>query len=241
MNKIKKERCFVSDKEFPIEKLIKGDSIRIQLFELIKKDFPGFSKENYISINNLNIYREKYLQKLLKTESGEIGELESEIIEKISDNKILSENIEPEIEETLTLGQKIADNVATFGGSWSFIITFFSFLIIWVAINIWVLTYQPFDPYPFILLNLILSTLAAFQAPIIMMSQNRKEHKDRIRSEHDYQVNLKSELEIRLLHEKIDHLITHQNKKMLEVQELQLDILEDISNRINKNTNDDNS
>ena len=133
---------------------------------------------------------------------------------------MLSENIEPEIESELIIGQKLADRIATFGGSWTFIIIFFSFLLVWMCINIWVLATKPFDPYPFILFNLILSCLAAIQAPIIMMSQNRKEQKDRSRSEYNYKVNLKAELEIRLLHEKIDHLMIHQNQRLLEIQEL---------------------
>jgi len=229
------EKCYIDKKEFPIENLIKGSLIRIQLLKLIRKDFPEFSTDNYISVDNLSIYRKKYLEKLIKKESKDLGTLENEIIEKINGNDLLSENIEPEIDDTLTVGQKIADKVADFGGSWAFIITFFLFLIFWMGINIWVLSSKPFDPYPFILLNLILSSLAAIQAPIIMMSQNRQEQKDRIRGEHDFKVNLKSELEIQLLHEKIDHLITHQNKRLLEIQELQLDYLEDITSKMAKN------
>lgn len=232
-----KEACFIDKKEFPIDELIKGSSIRTQLLKLIKKDFPEFSTDKYISIDNLSVYRKKYLKILIKKEYKDLGALEDEIIEKINSNKILSENIEPEIDDTLTLGQKIADKVAAFGGSWAFIISFFLFLILWMGINVWVLSSKPFDPYPFILLNLILSSLAAIQAPIIMMSQNRQEQKDRIRGEHDFKVNLKSELEIQLLHEKIDHLINNQNKKLLEIQELQLDYLEDIiTGKINTKT-----
>ncbi|MBL7975960.1 MAG: DUF1003 domain-containing protein, partial [Candidatus Kapabacteria bacterium] len=107
--------------------------------------------------------------------------------------------------------------------------------VVWMAINVWVLATQPFDPYPFILLNLILSCLAAIQAPIIMMSQNRQEQKDRIRSEHDYKINLKAELEIKLLHEKMDHLIIHQNKRLLEIQQIQTDYLNDILSEIRNN------
>lgn len=238
---MKKEQCFISNKEFPIEELMKGHYIRAQLMEIIKKDFPEFSKDSYISITNLNIYRKKYLQKLLETGIREIGELERDIIDKISGNKILNENIEPDIDVAETIGQKIADRVASFGGSWSFIIIFFAFLLLWIGINIWFLTTPPFDPYPFILLNLILSSLAAIQAPVIMMSQNRQEEKDRKRGEHDYKINLKSELEIQLLNEKMDHLISHQNKRMLEIQELQLDFMEEISNKMNKESNNDNN
>ena len=128
----------------------------------------------------------------------------------------------------LTYAQKIADKVAEFGGSWVFILSFAIFLFLWIAVNVWILTRRPFDPYPFILLNLILSTLAAIQAPVIMMSQNRQEDKDRKRGENDYKVNLKAELEIKLLHEKLDHLILSQNKRLLEIQELQTDYLENI-------------
>jgi uncharacterized membrane protein len=152
----------------------------------------------------------------------------------IQNNSILSENIQDEKEGELTLGQKMADKIAVFGGSWTFIIVFFSFILLWILINVWTLLYQPFDPYPFILLNLILSCLASIQAPIIMMSQNRQEQKDRIRGEHDYQINLKAELEIKLLSEKIDHLLVHQNKKLLEIQEVQTDYLEDLMKELKR-------
>ena len=124
--------------------------------------------------------------------------------------------------------------MAAFGGSWTFIIMFFAFIVIWMLINIWFLATKPFDPYPFILLNLLLSCLAAIQAPIIMMSQNRQEQKDRQRGEHDYKINLKAELEIKLLSEKIDHLLVHQSKKLLEIQEVQIDYLEDLMKEIRK-------
>jgi uncharacterized membrane protein len=126
----------------------------------------------------------------------------------------------------------MADKIASFGGSWSFIIIFFLFILVWMIINIIALRDRGFDPYPFILLNLILSCLAAIQAPIIMMSQNRKEEKDRKRSEHDYMINLKAELEIKLLHEKMDHLIQEQNTRLLEIQEIQADYLDDILKKL---------
>ena len=125
-------------------------------------------------------------------------------------------------------GEKIADKIATFGGSWMFMGFFALFLIIWISINTTVIFWKPVDPYPFILLNLLLSCLAAIQAPIIMMSQNRQESKDRLRSQYDYQVNLKAELEIRLLHEKIDHLLLHQWERLAQIQEIQIDFLEEL-------------
>ena len=168
----------------------------------------------------------------MEQEVGEIDQLENQVYEAISNNKVLSENIEIDIDEKLTFGQKVADKIAVFGGSWNFIILFFTFIVLWMSVNIWILITKPFDPFPFILLNLILSCLAAIQAPIIMMSQNRQEQKDRQRSEHDYKINLKAELEIKILHEKIDHLILHQNKALLEIQQIQSDYLSDIMNEL---------
>ena len=131
----------------------------------------------------------------------------------------------------LTYGQRLADRIASFGGSWTFIIIFFAILFTWISLNLYFFT-QPFDPFPFILLNLILSCLAALQAPVIMMSQNRQEEKDRERSKHDYQVNLKAELEIRMLHEKMDHLILIQQQKLFEMQKIQIEMLQEITNRL---------
>ncbi|MDR0195578.1 MAG: DUF1003 domain-containing protein [Myroides sp.] len=213
---------------------IKGQEIREGIILLIQNDFPNFTKEDFITLNELNRYRRLYLTALMAEEKGELALLDKDVMDAIKNNSILSENIQDVMESKLTIGQKIADKVAAFGGSWTFIITFFTFLIIWMAINIWVFTAKPFDPYPFILLNLILSCLAAIQAPIIMMSQNRQEQKDRQRNEHDYKINLKAELEIKLLSEKIDHLLVHQNKKLLEIQEVQVDYLEDLMKEIKK-------
>jgi uncharacterized membrane protein len=213
---------------------IKGQDIREGIFNLIKSKFPDFGLDDYITIEELNLYRRLYLTSLITQEKGEIAVIDRDVMEAIKNNSILSENIQDEIESELTFGQKLADKVAAFGGSWTFIITFFSFILIWMIINIWLLASKPFDPFPFILLNLILSCLAAIQAPIIMMSQNRQEQKDRQRSEHDYKINLKAELEIKLLSEKIDHLLAHQNKKLLEIQEVQTDYLEDLMKELKK-------
>jgi len=213
---------------------VKGGDLREGIFNLIKSIYPDFSEDKYISIYDLNHFRRLYLTSLIAQEKGELAELDNDVIEAIKNNSILSENIQDDIEAQLTLGERLADKIATFGGSWTFIIVFFSFILVWIIINIWILTTKPFDTYPFILLNLILSCLAAIQAPIIMMSQNRQEQKDRQRGEHDYKINLKAELEIKLLSEKIDHLIVHQNKKLLEIQELQTDYLEDLMNAVKK-------
>ena len=213
---------------------IKGQDIREGVFNLIKSEYPDFEKDNYITLAELNQYRRLYLTSLIIQEKGELALIDRDVMNAIKNNSILSENIQEENETEITYGEKIADKVAAFGGSWMFIITFFSFILLWMIINIYFLASDPFDPYPFILLNLILSCLAAIQAPIIMMSQNRQEQKDRQRSEHDYKINLKAELEIKLLSEKMDHLLVHQNNKLLEIQEVQIDYLEDLLKEIKR-------
>jgi uncharacterized membrane protein len=219
--------------------ILKGEEInaldlREGIYNLIKSQYPSFDKDCSISLDELNHFRRLYLTSLIAQEKGELDVIDRDVMDAIKNNAVLSENIEDEIEGKLTLGQKLADKIASFGGSWTFIIIFFSFILVWMGINIWVLVTKPFDPFPFILLNLILSCLAAIQAPIIMMSQNRKEQKDRQRGEHDYKINLKAELEIKLLSEKIDHMTVHQNKKLLEIQEIQTDYLEDLMKEIKK-------
>ncbi len=143
----------------------------------------------------------------------------------------IAENIEDDFLEQRTLGQRLSDGLATFGGSWTFLISFGVFLLVWMAISIAMGEAKSFDPYPFILLNLVLSCLAAIQAPIIMMSQKRQEAKDRLRSRNDYQVNLKAELEIRHLHEKLDHLIAKQWQRLAEIQQIQIEMLQDSRRR----------
>lgn len=224
----------ISGKQIIRGESVKGYDIRTGVFNMIRDEFPDFTTDSYISLDELNHYRRQYLTALIKDEKGQIAKLDSDVMNAIKNNSILSENIRGESESTITFGQRMADKIATFGGSWSFIITFFSFILVWIGINVFFLTAKPFDPYPFILLNLILSCLAAIQAPIIMMSQNRQEQKDRKRSEHDYKINLKAELEIQLLNEKMDHLLVHQNKRLLEIQELQTDYLEDLMDELKK-------
>lgn len=224
----------ISKKEIPNGEEVRGKDIREGIVELITSKFPNFNLESFISNDELNTFRRLYLTSLITEEKGELAIIDNDVMSAIKNNAILSENIQDEMEAELTFQQRLADKIAEFGGSWVFIITFFSFILVWMIINIWILTSRAFDPFPFILLNLILSCLAAIQAPIIMMSQNRKEQKDRKRSEYDYKINLKAELEIKLLSEKIDHLLVHHNKKLLEIQELQTDYLEDLMKNTKK-------
>ena len=229
------EISHISKKEIKEGEEQKGEDLREGIFDLIQLSYPGFTPEMFISLDELNQYRRLYLTSLISQEKGELAVLDNDVMEAVKNNSFLSENIEDEVEAKLTTGQKLADKVASFGGSWVFIITFFAFILVWILINIWFLASKAFDVYPFILLNLLLSCLAAIQAPIIMMSQNRQEQKDRDRAEHDYKINLKAELEIKLLSEKMDHLLVYQNKKLLEIQEVQTDYLEDVMKVVKRN------
>ncbi|MBK8884271.1 MAG: DUF1003 domain-containing protein [Bacteroidales bacterium] len=224
----------ITKKEIKKGEAVNAHEIREGIYKLIKAEHPDFEQDCSITLDELNHYRRLYLSSIIEQERGEMDNIDKDVMNALKNNSILSENIEDEIVGRLTLGQKMADKIATFGGSWTFIITFFSFILLWIGVNIWILTTKPFDPFPFILLNLILSCLASIQAPIIMMSQNRQEQKDRQRAEHDYKINLKAELEIKLLSEKIDHMIVNQNKNLLEIQEVQTDYLEDLMKEIKR-------
>lgn len=222
----------ISQQPIREEEAVKGSDIRKGVFLLIQKDHPDFCETDHVSLYELNRYRRIYLTQLVEQEKGELAQIDEDVMRAIRENAILSETIQVESDTPLTTGQRLADHIASFGGSWWFIGLFFFFILCWMAINVLALGQNAFDPYPFILLNLILSCIAAIQAPIIMMSQNRQEEKDRQRAEHDYKINLKAELEIKLLSEKMDHLLVHQNKKLLEIQDVQIDYLEDLLRRM---------
>lgn len=224
----------LSGKEYATDQRIVGKNISASLFERIKSEYPALSETSCLSLSELNDFRHRYIASNLQKNIGTLSELEKEVIEALHKNQVISDNIDDVIDEESTFGQRIADRIADFGGSWTFIIAFLILLFSWIGINLYLLT-KPFDPYPFILLNLILSSIAALQAPVIMMSQNRQEQKDRQRSKHDYQVNLKAELEIRMLHEKIDHLILNQQQRLFEIQQIQVDMLADIAERLPNN------
>jgi uncharacterized membrane protein len=229
-------RSDISNLEFPISEKISAKTIRHSILNLIQEENPQISHESYISLSELNKYREKSISDYLAKEIGELSELEKTVLTSVKNNNTLTDKIEGDEKQILTVGQRIADKVASFGGSWTFIISFGVFISLWIAVNVYWLLNKGFDPYPFILLNLLLSCLAALQAPVIMMSQNRQEEKDRERSKKDYMINLKSELEIRTLHEKIDHFIMDQQQELLELQKTQIEMMSDILKQIeNKN------
>ncbi|HEY2786287.1 MAG TPA: DUF1003 domain-containing protein [Fimbriiglobus sp.] len=223
--------CAICGKSCPARQVVSGEIVRKEIAAEILKSCPDWSAEKFICKTDLADVRGKYVHSLLESEKGELSSLEREVLQSLREHELLSSDVESEFEQKWTLGERMADKIATFGGSWVFLFCFSVFLLLWIGGNSYVLVSHPPDPYPYIFLNLILSCLAAIQAPIIMMSQNRQEAKDRIRSKHDYQINLKAELEIRHLHEKVDHLLSHQWDRLVQIQELQLELLSDLGSR----------
>ncbi len=207
------------------------DLIRPSLADYIRKKIPDLDPRGFICLNDLGQFRRDYVKEVLEDEIGELSVLDQEVVDSLREHEILSENIGHQFEKKLTFGEHLSDQIAAFGGSWRFIILFGGVLVVWIIINTAVLATRAFDPYPFILMNLILSCLAALQAPVIMMSQNRSEARDRARAENDYKVNLKAELEIRHLHEKIDHLLRKQYNRLFEIQQIQIELLEELGAR----------
>lgn len=179
------------------------------------------------------------LEELLSAESEQLQKLNEIVLKAIEEEKLLSEKLLEFEDRNPPFTSRVADKVAGFGGSWKFILSFGLFMLMWILVNLYLLS-KPFDPFPFILLNLLLSTLAAIQAPIIMMSQNRKEEKDRQRAINDYLVNLKAEIEVRNLHRKFDLLMTEQMKTLFEIQQAQMDMMEEIKIALNNNKSSDN-
>jgi uncharacterized membrane protein len=221
--------CQVCKKTKPPNSGMIAELIRPSLLEFIKKKLPDLDSSGFICLDDLGEFRKDYIKEVLQDEIGELSVLDNEVIESLRQHEILASNIEEQFERKLTFGERLSDQIASFGGSWRFIILFGVVLVLWIVLNAALLLNRGFDPYPFILLNLILSCLAAMQAPIIMMSQNRAELRDRLRSENDYKINLKAELEIRHLHEKIDHLLRRQYNRLFEIQQIQIELLEEIS------------
>jgi uncharacterized membrane protein len=193
---------------------------------MIRENSPGWDGIAPICFSCLNGLRADHIQLLIHAQKGGISELEKEVTETLRNQELLSSDLNEAFDRNLSFGSRLADRVAEFGGSWKFIILFSSIIIIWITINSIAYFTGHFDPYPFILLNLILSCIAALQAPIIMMSQNRQESKDRMRSENDFKTNLKAELEVRLLHSKMDELLTHHWESLMNIQKMQIEMME---------------
>lgn len=225
------QTCAVTGKVYPFEKLRVLAALPPQIAGVLREKNPELTDNSLIGTDALNEARLEYVRQLLQTELGDLTHLDEEVLQSLQRQEVLSEHPGGEEEENgkLTVGQKLSDKLAEFGGSWTFIMSFGGFMALWIMLNVLVLVNRGFDPYPFILLNLILSCLASLQAPVIMMSQNRQESRDRKRAENDYKINLKAELEIRHLHDKMDYLLHQQATRLMEVQQIQLELLREMA------------
>lgn len=222
--------CALTGAELPRRELVPLYALTPALAETILEEHPDLAHDALISRAAVAERRDRFIRDLLAEEHGELNALEARVAASIAHADTISADVAADWAEDRTFGERAADAVANFGGSWTFIIVFAVVLVAWMALNV-LLAAGAFDPYPFILLNLVLSCLAAVQAPIIMMSQNRQEAKDRLRAQHDYQVNLKAELEIRNLNDKVDHLLSHQWERLAQIQEIQIDLLDELGKK----------
>lgn len=230
---MKKYKCEICKKEFTKKNLFPLHFVRSSMLETAKMHFNSIDENGYICEDDLKKLRTKHLEDILKSHKGELSNLEQFLIDSLKEHELITQNVNKKFEKKLTFGQKLADRVALFGGSWKFISIFLSFIFAWMCLNTFILLKKP-DPYPYILLNLILSCLAAIQAPIILMTQNRQAQKDRMQSEDDYLTNLKAELEIRQIHAKLDLFMKNQWDRLLEIQQIQIDLAEELLKK-NKN------
>jgi uncharacterized membrane protein len=223
----KKIVCAITGRELPRKRLVVADSLRPTLLDRIREDYPNLADDGYIDLTEVERYRTIYVEEMLKLEHGELSELDQQVADSMAHHETVVENIEDEFDEHRSFGERVSDHLASFGGSWAFLISFFVVLLLWMGINVAMGDDKAFDPYPFILLNLVLSCIAAIQAPIIMMSQKRQEAKDRLRALNDYKVNLKAELEIRHVQEKLDYLLTKQWQRLSEMQQMQMELMQE--------------
>jgi len=224
--------CQVCGQQKRQNEVASAGSVPEPIADVIRQEYPAWLREGYICSADLNRFRAQYIREILEREKAELSSLEETIAESMKNHELTAKNVNIEFDRQLSFGDRVSDRLADFAGSWTFIALFTVVLSVWITINAVVLVFRPFDPYPFILLNLVLSALAAIQAPVIIMSQNRQEERDRMNAEHDYQVNLNAEMEIHQLHKKMDHLLINQGERLLEIQKIQVELMEDLASKI---------
>ncbi|MBN1915096.1 MAG: DUF1003 domain-containing protein [Parachlamydiales bacterium] len=218
--------CQICKKSFTRKELFPLKMMRPAVVEMIQTQYPSIDLGGFICLQDLRSIHASRLEEIIRDNRGQVSDLEKKVLSSLQEQTLLAEDINRQFEKILTPGQKLADKMAHFGGSWTFLMIFVITILIWIGINSFLFWKRPFDPYPFILLNLLLSCLAAIQAPVIMMSQNRQAEKDRLQSEDDYRTNLRAELEIRHLHAKLDQLMNYTWDSFMETQRIQLDLIE---------------
>jgi uncharacterized membrane protein len=218
--------CQICKAPKPLNQVIRGALVSEAMVPLIQQRYPDWSPNGFICFSDLKRFQSQFVAADLPTGPRHINTLEPEVLASVQGQEILSANLNVEFNQQLSWRDRLTDRLTVFCGGWRFLISFTVMMIIWVLMNSLVLIWRPFDPYPFIFLNLIFSCMSSIQAPIILMSQNRQDAKDRLRAEHDYRISLKSELELHRLQEKIDHLLLHHSEQLFEIQALQKELLQ---------------
>jgi len=222
--------CCVCGERFPWTEVDPSDVVRSHLSPEMRARHPELDGAGWVCQADQDALRAEYVRELLADERGEISEVERGVVEALRAQEVVRKE-PPGDDQGTAFGLRIADRLARFGGSWTFLGIFSAVLIAWMAVNSFGWIERPFDPFPFILLNLALSCVAAMQAPVILMSQNRQSQRDRERALSDYRINLKAELEVRLISEKIDRLQMHQWQRLMEIQRIQTELIEQLARR----------
>ena len=229
------ETCKICHQKFRLRDLLPTKMVRSSVSDFIAQNHKDWDHESgYICNKDLTQFRADYIRNQIEKDRGALSDLDRIVLNGLSNKDILSRNTEEESSKQDTFASRVSDQIAKFGGSWKFILTFMFIIFGWISLNTIIRPVESFDPYPYILLNLVLSCIAALQAPVIMMSQNRQEAKDRMRAEQDYIINMKAELEIRNLTAKIDQLMSNQWQSLVEIQAIQTEIMSEISGRNRK-------
>ncbi len=205
--------------------------VRPAVASRVRATSPQVGPDDQICLSCINHALSDQIDLTIEQDQAEFAAINADALRSLETQEAATRNLNAEYDRSLPYGERMADRVAGFGGSWAFIWLFLGVLLLWIAVNVLHVFARPFDPYPFILLNLVLSSVAALQAPVILMSQNRQEARDRLRAEQDYEVNLRAELEVRHLHEKIDHLTQRQWQRLLVIQQAQMDLMREVADR----------
>lgn len=221
-------RCQLCGRTGRRGELLRAEAVRPQVANHVAASRPQWTGTGFICRSCLAIENGSYMVAQLEHERGELSAIELDLARRSGESTLVAAHLDEEFERSITFGQHAADTTARIGGSWGFVIGFAVVLALWIALNTLVLAERAFDPFPYILLNLVLSSLAALQAPIIMMAQNRQAARDRAQADQDFRVNLKAEIAVMNLHEKLDHLLHTQWEQLLELQQMQIDMLADL-------------
>ncbi|MHA8137790.1 DUF1003 domain-containing protein [Lactobacillaceae bacterium Scapto_B20] len=234
MSEIEMEKCVVDGRKYPVIEGLYLYELDRPLYNQIVHDHPKANKDNFICNHHLLNYRVARIDQMIHSDYVRNQKINRKLTKALQSDNYEVTDVNKILRDSLTFGERVSDAVARFGGSWPFIGIFAFILIGWMFLNVTHLFGLNFDPYPFILLNLFLSCIAAVQAPIIMMSQNRSADRDRMDAENDFHVNLKSEHELRILHAKLDHLNQSQFPHAVEISKLQLEMLGEIRAELNR-------